>query len=392
MASRPVYPESKVDDTTSRRKLLQVFIALKEIRRSFGRFTLLTGAVGLLVLLLLFFQAVAGTLTLGITGAVESSAADVLVYDERARLNPQASILPVQTVEQVATVDGVAAAAPIGISVFTATTAEEDVDVTVFGGDPTGPSVPKELSAGRLPQAEGEAIFSGSSLDSTFELSDQITVGTDELTVVGVADDAAFNVAPTFYVPFDTYARLVQERAGSPIDVPLSLVGVAVSEGADAQQVAARITDRIDGVQAVDRATAVAEVPGAGQITQSFGILYLLLFVVVTIVTGVFFLILTVQKADALVLLRAVGASRSDVVRPVLLQVVIIVGLGAVGGALVASGLLRAAQDTFGAQLSLSTTVTTVLAILLLGLVASLGAIRRVLKVDPVQATTKAGI
>ncbi len=91
----------------------------------------------------------------------------------------------------------------------------------------------------------------------------------------------------------------------------------------------------------------MTELPGAGQITQSFGILYLLLFVVVTIVTGVFFLILTVQKSDALVLLRAVDASRADVVRPVLIQVVIIVGLGA---------------------------------------------IRRVLNVDPVPATTKAGI
>ncbi|CAN5761699.1 hypothetical protein BH24ACT15_BH24ACT15_11910 [soil metagenome] len=331
-----------------------MFFALKEIRRSLGRFALLTTAVGLLVLLLLFFQAVAGTLTLGITGAVQSSAADVFVYDARARLNPQASILPPQAVQQVTMVDGVAAAAPIGIGVFTATATTDDtattqaaVDVTVFGGDPTGPSVPRTLSAGRLPRAEGEAIFSGSSLDSSFALSDQIAVGPQVLTVVSVADDAAFNVAPTFYVPFDTYAGMVQERAGSDIDVPLSLVGVALDEDAGAQQVAAAITDSVAGVQAVDRGTAVTELPGAGQITQSFGILYLLLFVVVTIVTGVFFLILTVQKSDALVLLRAVDASRADVVRPVLIQVVIIVGLGA---------------------------------------------IRRVLNVDPVPATTKAGI
>jgi putative ABC transport system permease protein len=42
-----------------------MFVAFKEIRRSLGRFSLLTMAVALLVLLLLFFQAVAGTLTAG---------------------------------------------------------------------------------------------------------------------------------------------------------------------------------------------------------------------------------------------------------------------------------------------------------------------------------------
>ena len=35
-----------------------MFVAFKEIRRSLGRFSLLTMAVALLVLLLLFFQAV----------------------------------------------------------------------------------------------------------------------------------------------------------------------------------------------------------------------------------------------------------------------------------------------------------------------------------------------
>ena len=56
-----------------------MFVATREIRRSLGRFALLTGAVALLVVLLLFFQAVSGTLTSGLTGGFESTSADVLV-------------------------------------------------------------------------------------------------------------------------------------------------------------------------------------------------------------------------------------------------------------------------------------------------------------------------
>ena len=71
-----------------------MYVALKEVRRSLGRFTLLSMAVALLVILLLFFQAVAGTLTSGITGGLDSSAAEVLVYDVRARQNPASSFIP----------------------------------------------------------------------------------------------------------------------------------------------------------------------------------------------------------------------------------------------------------------------------------------------------------
>lgn len=371
---------------------------MREIRRAVGRFTLLTAAVALLVLLLLFFQAVAGALTLGLTGAFESITAEVLVYDQRARLNPQASVLETSTVEAVSAVDGVQVTAPIGIGVFTARvedsggSAGEDVDITLFGGDLPGPVAPSTLSQGRVPAGPGEAIFSGSSLDSAFVLDDRLTLGSQTITVVGVADDAAFNVAPTFYVPFETYAAAIRDRVQSPIEVPLSLVGVSLADGHSAAEVAAAITTGVEGVEAVDRATAAAELPGAGQVTQSFSILYLLLFVVVTIVTGVFFLILTVQKTDALVLLRAVGADRGDVVRPVLLQVLAVVGMGAAFGTAAAGGLLTLAQETFGAGLSLTTTIGTVTVILVLGLLASLGAVRRVLDIQPIEATTKAGI
>ncbi|MEE8602047.1 ABC transporter permease [Euzebya tangerina] len=369
-----------------------MFIALREIRRSIGRFGLLTAAVVLLVLLLLFFQAVAGTLTLGFIGGLENSSSEVFVYDERAQLNPQASILPVDIVAEVGAIDGVEEATAVGLSSFASDGPSGDVDVTLVGAAPDSPATPRTISEGRQAEAAGEALFSGSSLTDGFALDDEVAIGSTAVTVVGVADDAPFNVAPTLYVPFETYAAAVQERAGAAIEVPASFIGVTVGQGEDAATVAERITSSVAGVEAVDRATAVAELPGAGQISQSFGILYLLLFIVVTIVTGVFFLILTVQKADALVLLRAVGAGKFDVVKPVLLQVLLVVGVGAVLGAGVATGLLAAARDTFGAQLDLSTTLTTVAAITVLGLLASIGAVRRVLAIDPIQATTSGGV
>jgi len=199
-------------------------------------------------------------------------------------------------------------------------------------------------------------------------------------------------VLPTLYVPYEDYVLASQARAGKSIDVAPSLIGVSVAKGADPAEVARSLTKSIDGVEALDRSEAVAALPGVGQITQSFSILYLLLYIVVALVTGVFFLILTVQKEDALVLLRAVGASSRDVIASVLIQVLVVVGLGALIGSAVTAGLLALTRDVFGAGLQLSTAALTVGVILVLGLVASVGAVRRVLAIDPINATTNRGI
>ncbi len=374
-----------------------MFVAFKEIRRSFGRFSLLTMAVALLVLLLLFFQAVAGTLTSGLTGGLESSSADVFVYDVQARSNPATSILSPKVEAEVAAAPDVAATSPIGLSVFTGTvegssSADAEIDVQLVGGGPSGPSVPANIADGRLPSAQGEALFSGSSFDSPVEIDQRVKVEGVSFKVVGTADDAAFNVLPTLYVPYEDYVAASQARASRPVDVAPSLIGVKVAKGADPAKVARSLTKSIDGIEALDRSEAVAALPGVGQITQSFSILYLLLYIVVALVTGVFFLILTVQKEDALVLLRAVGASSRDVIASVLIQVLVVVGLGALIGSAVTAGLLALTRDVFGAGLQLSTAALTVGVILVLGLVASVGAVRRVLAIDPINATTNRGI
>ena len=388
-----------------------MFVAFKEIRRSLGRFSLLTLAVALLVLLLLFFQAVAGTLTSGLTGGLESSSAQVFVYDQQARSNPATSVLRPEAQQEIAAVGGVAATSPIGLSVFTARlvgsaapgdgsggaqsggaqSGGAELDVQLVGGDPSGPSVPAKVADGRLPKASGEALFSGSAFDSPIDIGRKVAVEGMTFTVVGSADDAAFNVLPTLYVPFEDYVKVSQERAGSPVDVPPSLIGVTVADGAEPAEVAQRLNESVDGIEALDRADAVAALPGVGQITQSFTILYLLLYIVVALVTGVFFLILTVQKEDALVLLRAVGAGSRDVITSVLIQVLVVVGLGALIGSAVTAGLLALSRDVFGAGLSPSTTAATVGLIVVIGLVASVGAVRRVLAIDPVRATSKGG-
>jgi putative ABC transport system permease protein len=368
-------------------------LALREIRRAKLRFALLASAVGLLVFLLLFFQSVAGALLSGFTGGLEQTDADVLVYEASARSNPTVSVLPPDAVDVVASVTGVQVAAPVSQTFATVESDGEQQDGVLVGIDPGAPGTPVSVDQGRLPEGPGEALASGSGLAPGFDLGARVSVdGGEDLEVVGIAADAAFNVAATLYLPNASYAAILEDRIGEGVPVPVSYVAVRAADGIDPAELAERITAEIEDVQALTLADAIDTLPGVDQISRSFGILYLLLFIVVTIVTGVFFLILTVQKRDALVLLRAVGAERRDVVLLVLTQVVLVVGAGVVVGAGLAVGLLALANDVFGATVDASTTVTSGLAVLTLGLVAATGALRRVLAIEPVDAAQSTGL
>lgn len=368
-------------------------LAFREIRRAKTRFALLASAVGLLVFLLLFFQSVAGALLGGFTGGLEQTDADVLVYEATARSNPTVSVLPPDTVTAVSDVSGVAAAAAVSQTFAVLSLDGEEQDGVLVGIEPGEPGTPVTIDEGRLPEGPGEALSSGSSLAPGFELGTRVGIdGADPVEIVGIAEDAAFNVAATLYLPQEAYAEIIRTRIGPQAPVPISYVAVRAAEGADAAELAATITDEVTDVQALTLAAAVDALPGVDTISRSFGILYLLLFIVVTIVTGVFFLILTVQKREALVLLRAIGAERRDIVVLVLTQVLLVVGVGVVVGVGLTVGLLALARDVFGATVDASTTITSAAAVLALGLVAATGAVRRVLAIEPVEATRAAGL
>jgi putative ABC transport system permease protein len=107
---------------------------------------------------------------------------------------------------------------------------------------------------------------------------------------------------------------------------------------------------------------------------------------VIPIVTGFFLLILTVQKSPSLTLLRALGAPASSLVVSVLAQTVLVVIAGFAAGAGL-SALAFATPAFLGATLELGRLAVTFAILLVLSALASIGAIRRVLRIEPVEAT-----
>lgn len=366
-------------------------LALSEMRRAKLRFGLLTGAVALLVFLIIFQQTLAAALLGFFTGGLEHQSAEVLVYNRDARRNVEGSVILPGQLEAVAAVEGVGTAAPLGENTFTVRAAGELQDAVIFGYELGGPGAPMRLVDGRMPRGDGEAVASSVDADNGFGLGEVVEVvpGGYEVTVVGLAEDSRFAVLPTLFASFATFEEAIFAANPDARAVPASLIAVDPAPGVDAAELAARITEEVPGVEALDRQTAVESLPGVSSIRSSFSVVLGLAFIVVVLVTGFFFLILTVQKTQALTLLRAVGASGGYLIGNLALQVVLVT---TVGVALAAGMLALAAagsSEDFPIEAEPGLIVTTAGAVLALALLASLASVRRVTRIDPATATTR---
>ena len=364
-----------------------MFIALRDLWRSKLRCGLLAGAVGLLVFLLLFLNTLSSTLLGFFVGAIENNSADVLVYDDTARRNLQASRVDAALVDEILTVPGVAAAAPIGELTLTVRIGDDLTDLSLWGVDLDGPGRPTPIVEGREP-GRGEVVVDESGVSEGFEIGQTITLvpSETELEIVGYVRDRRYAVVATAYLAFEQWTQVFEsEFPGTPV-VPLSLIGVEVEAGVDPSEVGDRITAMVPGVEGLDRVSAAAGTPGVDSIRQSFTLIVGITFGIVVLVVGFFFLILTVQKLRSFVALRAIGASTGYLARSLIIQVAILVVLGS----LIGSGILWLA--TLGSNpafpLAVDGRLVLIVSVAVLGssILAGLLSVRRIARADPADA------
>jgi putative ABC transport system permease protein len=368
-----------------------MLLAGQEIRRAKLRFGLLAGAVGLLVFLILFQQALLGSLITSFVGAIREQSGEVLVFDADARRNVAGSIVTPPEEEAVAAVPGVGASAPLGEATFTLDTDAGDTDASVFGFTPGGPGAPTNVVEGRLLEGPGEAVASREDEGNGFGIGATVTTAAGDvpLTIVGLTERSRYSVAPTLWITFDGYTRL--RRAANPdaTGVLPSLVAVTPAVGTTPEQLVSAINDEVEGVEALTRSDAAAESPGVAQVDQSFTLILWLVRGVVLLVIGFFFVILTVQKLPSLTLVRAVGASTGYLMRSLGLQIGLVLGLGLLVGVLLTVGAIVAFPEGLPVTISPAEVGANVALVVVLGALGSVVAFARIARIDPNDAVRR---
>jgi putative ABC transport system permease protein len=304
--------------------------------------------------------------------------------------------------QQVRSAPGVGEVGPIGQGTFTGLPSggdgEETFDTTLIGyelgPDGDGIGAPQTIVDGRLPTADDEAVVSDADVRNGYGIGETVTLlpGGKTIEIVGVARDVQLNVSPTLFVSYATYLdaiKSVNPDAGEP---PPNVLGVIPADGFTPEEAVASINEQSLELDALTREDAAAETPGVAEVQQSFNIIFLLYGLVVPCVTGLFFLIVTFQKANSLTLLRAIGAPAGRLVSSLLLQVVVIVGAGLLIGTLLYFPVSQQALGGIALRFETSAVVFWSVLLLTLGVLSSLVAARRVLRIDPIEATTGQGV
>jgi putative ABC transport system permease protein len=373
-----------------------VFLALKEIKRAKVRFGLLIAALAMLVFLILFQWTLRNGLLNGFTGAIKNQSAPVLVYTVDGQRFLQASVIPPNIEAQIRAVDGVAESGRVGQGTFTARTrANNSTDVSLIGYEVEGLGSPLGLVEGRLPLSDGEAVASDVDEAAGFAVGDKITIqpGGLNIVIVGRASQVQLNVAPTLFATYATYEQAVVARnpdAATPLP---NVIALQPADGISAGELVKRVNALGDDFDALTRSDAASKAPGVSQVTTSFWIIFALYGVVVPLIAGLFFVIITFQKAGALTLLRAIGAPGAALIRSLMVQVGLVMGSGIVIGTALYAGLVSGGKIG-GIAIKYEGTAVTLWSIVLMvfGFASALVAAIRVNRIEPVLATSGAGV
>lgn len=359
-----------------------MFLALKDLRVARGRFVLVGVVIGLVALLTTVLSGLAnGLVNDGISG-LRGLPLTHLALQPGSQSSFSRSTLTEKNLQpwQDAAAKGELDVSPIGVSFFNAKRANgETLDIALFG-----------VAAGSFlaPRGDAQAALTGPPglvLSDEFKTSG-VKVG-DELTIVGV--DVKLPVLGFTYA--GSYGHV--DIAFSSLETWQSLVYGENARGrfsaivvrADNDTAFAAI-DKAAGTDIETKEAAYAGSPGFSAESATMTLIRGFLLVISTLIVGAFFTVWTIQRSRQIGLLKALGASNTYVVHDALGQLAIVLVTAVLVGAAIAVGLGALVPSGIPFSMQAGPIITAVVTLVVLGMLGSLVAVRRITSVDPIVA------
>jgi putative ABC transport system permease protein len=380
--------------------LTAIHLALKEVWRNRGRFLLFSLVVALITVLILFIAALGEGLGSGNREYIEKLDADLIVYQDTARLQIASSRVGCETRRSVGNVDGVRAAGSIGFSSASIIYGEQaDVlDISLIGVEPGKPGEPPTLrGTGLLRKSADEAIIDRTvALVTGVDVGDTIIVRSaqgneDEfytLNVVGISDSRKFGIRPSVFVPIINWDRIRPQAVPSGgSDTPdCNVVAVQLEDPTQLGPMRQRLEAQVDRIEAVDRKTAYENTPGYTEQQSTLNTQNGFALLIGMLVIGGFFQIQTLQKVPQIGMLKAIGTPNAIVALAVLVQILVVTVFGVIIGSLATFGIALVFPPNIPIIFEPSSGAMAATTIILMGLVGGLVSIRHSLRVEPLIA------
>ncbi|WP_431869721.1 ABC transporter permease [Nocardiopsis eucommiae] len=361
-----------------------MFVALRDIRFARGRFALMGSVVALITLLIVLLSGLTAGLADQSTSAVRNLPASHVAFGTSGEGSPEESFADsTVTRDQLdawSGTEGVEWAEPLGITQSRVELDGGDGTAAVlFGVSADGPLAPEGLEPGaRLVVSEKITEEFG------VDVGDTVSVAGTDLVVGAVAPTEHHSHVPVVWTDIDVWRGIdPRVRHAKGADAPVAnVIAARTGSGAGAPEQADASADTVS-------TTLSGSLRAIGSFSSENGSLVTMqgfLYGISALVVGAFLTVWTIQRGGDIAILKALGGSTGYLVRDALAQALIVLVAGAaVGGGLgIAAGALAGAALPF--SLTAATTLGPIAAMVVLGMLGAVLAVRRITSVDPLTA------
>jgi putative ABC transport system permease protein len=360
-----------------------MFLALRDLRVAKGRFALVGVVIGLIALLSTVLSGLAnGLVDDGISG-LRALPLNHLALQPGAQSSFSRSTLTDQNLapwEALAEKDDGVEVTPLGVSFFNAQRPNgETIDLALFGVAPGSFLAPRAEARSALEGRPG-LVLSEDLRTAGVELGEELTiVGVDvALPVLGFTYSGSYGHVDLAFSSLETWQSLVY---GDNAKGRFSAIAIR----SDGERSFAAV-DEAAGTDTETKQEAYAGSPGYAAESATMSLIRGFLLVISALVVGAFFTVWTIQRSRQIGLLKALGATNLYVLRDSLGQLAIVLVASVLAGAALAVGLGAIVPDDVPFSLQPGPIVTSVAALVVLGMAGSLVALRRITSVDPIVA------
>jgi putative ABC transport system permease protein len=356
---------------------VDVFVAVRELRRARRRFALVGVVVALVGMLSTIVVGLSDGLVQQGTSGLRGLPFDHLAFEPHAQATFSRSTVndrQLQVWREHAT------ASPLGVSFLNAAavrTSASSIDLALFGVPADSFLVQRGDARAALAGPPG-LVLSDAFEKKGVRVGDRFQLGGSGvvLPVLGFTFAGSYGHVDLAFTSLSTWQQIAY---GAEPRGRFSAIALKVPSGTDIAAV-----DKLAGTDTLTKQAAYAGSPGYTAETQTMTMIRVFLLVISGLIVGAFFTVLTLQRVRQIGVLKAMGASSSYVIRDGLLQIAVVVISATALGTVIGGGLIAAMSGGSVPVLFSAGSVSTAAVILAVaGILGGAVTLRRISRVEP---------
>lgn len=286
-----------------------MFLALKEMRYSKLRYSLIVGIMFLIGLVVFLLSGLADGLSQEFRQTVDDWNAKEIVLSDDANNILAASQLKLEDVKDISSNEK----APLSLYSGAIGKKDNKVNISLFGTNDDAFFLPS-VTSGKSFKKDNEVIISQNLADKGFKINDTITVGSNDLKVkvVGIVPSTSYIATPVMYsnIKTATEIKFGEDMVKTTDNYPINAV---LSNDSNT-------TLSNDSLTKLSTQKFIDNLPGYTEQSLTLDSMIYVLFVIASAVIGIFMYVITLQKTAIFGVMKVQGINSWFISKSILAQ------------------------------------------------------------------------